>query len=80
MIDGVDQHRHAERVGQEDELLTCRCAGLPGAGQEVDGALPLIERELNVAHESVQVLDKARHNPLSGGSRASPESCQELLE
>ena len=55
MIDRVDQHRDAERVGQEDELLTLVGAHLTRAGQERDRLLPLGAGRLELAHYRVQV-------------------------
>jgi len=56
MVDRVDQHRDAEHVGQQDELLAGIGAFLPGAGQEIDGVVPLLEGQAGLAHVIVQRL------------------------
>ena len=56
VADRLGQHRQAEHVGQEDELLAVVVALLPGPGEEVDRLLPLGDRQLDLAGERVQVL------------------------
>ncbi len=56
VVHGIDQHRHAHDVGQQDEFLPDRGALLSGAGQEIDRVLPLLEGEIGLAHEVVQRL------------------------
>jgi hypothetical protein len=58
----VDQHRHAERVGSEDEFLPLVVAHLADLGQQLDRGEPLLRREARLAHERVQVRDEARHH------------------
>src|SRR6266511_5654780 len=63
------EHGDAEDVGQEDELLALAGGDLPGAGQEVDAAAPLLLGELHLPHEGVQVPDEALHDraePVAG--------------
>jgi hypothetical protein len=55
VVDGVDQHRDAERVRQQDELLAARVALVPGRREELDPRHPLRLGELGLAHEGVQV-------------------------
>ena len=59
MIDGIDQHRNAQRIGQQDELLPRCTAHLTGAGQEVDGMLPFGLCRLDITHEIVKMADQA---------------------
>ena len=54
--DRLDQHRQAEDVRQQDELLPVVVALVAGAGEEVDRLLPLGDGQLDVAGERVQVL------------------------
>src|SRR6185437_9153080 len=49
------QHRDAERVGQEDELLPLVVALVAGGGQELDAAQPFGLAQLRLANEGVQV-------------------------
>jgi hypothetical protein len=59
VVDRVDQHRDAEDVGQQDELLTRRIRLVSGTRQKIDRGHPLVERQVDVAHERVQVLDQS---------------------
>ena len=56
VVDGIDQHRHAEHVGEQDEFLTDRGALLAGAGQEIDRIFPLLEGEIGLADIVVERL------------------------
>jgi hypothetical protein len=55
MVDCVDQHRGAERVGQENEFLTRIAAFLADGGEERDGVSPFFKRRLDLADELVQM-------------------------
>src|SRR3954470_1476268 len=55
MIDRVDQHRHAERIGEKDELLPLVVAHLPGAGQKLDPLHPLLEARLDLPDEGMKM-------------------------
>ena len=54
VVDGIDQHRNAEHVGEQDELLPDRGALLTGPGQIVDRIFPLLEGEIGPADIIVQ--------------------------
>ena len=58
------QHRQAEHVGQQDELLTLVVALLAGRRQERDGALPFAFGQSVLAGEVVEVRDEAGHQLL----------------
>ena len=59
MIDRIDQHRHTERVGKQNELLPLVVAFLAGRGEELDAGKPLGFGQLDLAHERMQVPDEA---------------------
>ncbi|MCY1308422.1 hypothetical protein D9M70_584290 [compost metagenome] len=62
MVDRVDQHRQADHVGQQDELLAYQSvAFLPGLGEEADSLEPFGLGQLHLAGESVQVTHQALH-------------------
>ncbi len=54
VIDRIDQHRHPEHVGQQNELLADRRAFLAGAGEEVDRVFPFLEGEIGLLDIGVQ--------------------------
>jgi hypothetical protein len=56
--------RHAERVGEKDELLALAVAGVAGAGEELDAGEPLGLGETDVAREGMEMPDQARHDLL----------------
>lgn len=58
-VDQLDEHRHAEHVGEQDELLPGLVRPLPGGGQEIDGGPPLVQGGLGLADEGVQVSHEA---------------------
>ena len=47
--DEFDERRHAERVRQQDELLTRVVAALPGCGEELDAGEPFVALETDLA-------------------------------
>ncbi len=55
MVDRVDQHGDAERVGQQDELLALVVAHVPGAGQEIDAVFPFLLGRADLADEGMKV-------------------------
>jgi hypothetical protein len=54
VVDGIDQHRHAEHIGEQDELLPDRSALLTGPGQEIDRIFPFLESKIGPADIVVQ--------------------------
>ena len=42
VVDCVDQHREAERIAEQDELLTLVVTEMAGPGQEADGQIPFL--------------------------------------
>ncbi|MGF6780144.1 hypothetical protein P3T21_005373 [Paraburkholderia sp. GAS334] len=42
VIDGVDQHRYAKYIRQENELLSPVGAQMTGIGKELDGSEPFV--------------------------------------
>ncbi len=72
VIDGVHQHRHAERIGEQDEFLTRAGAHVAGIRQKGDALFPLRLRRPNLADEIVQMTHQSRtdlQNPRVGGIR-----------
>ena len=61
MIERINEHRQAERVGPEDELLALVVGDVAGRGQDGDRPLPLRRRQLDVLRERVQVPDERGH-------------------
>jgi hypothetical protein len=53
MIDGIYEHRHAQRIGEENKLLAFLVAHLARSGQELDTQLPLFLGEFNLTNKSV---------------------------
>ena len=64
MVDRVDQHRDAERVRQEDELLTPVVAHLAGGGEEPDRRHPFVHGRLDLANDRMEVRDDRGHDLL----------------
>ncbi len=62
VIDRVNQHRQAERIGQKDELLPLLRADLPGPCQKIDAEVPFILGQVDFAREVVEMLDEASHH------------------
>lgn len=58
MVDGVDQHRHAERIRQQDEFLTVVVAHLSGTRQEIDPGFPFRLGRFDLPDEGMQVADQ----------------------
>jgi hypothetical protein len=50
----VDQHREAERVRPEDELVALRVGDPAGGREHVDRGPPLVLGQSHLAHERVQ--------------------------
>src|SRR4051812_17665177 len=63
VVDRLHQHRDAQDVGQQDELLPHLVAHVPGAGEEVDREAPLLLGQLHLLDERVQMLDQRGQHP-----------------
>jgi hypothetical protein len=71
VVDRLDQHRHAEDVGEQNELLPYVVALVPGRGEEGDRGVPFLLGQLDVLDEGVQVMDeRPEHLPQAGVRRA----------
>ena len=57
MGDELDERRHAEGVGQEDELLACLVARLADSGEELDPGEPLVALQTDLVDEGVEMSD-----------------------
>ncbi|MNP17857.1 hypothetical protein D3C76_1103010 [compost metagenome] len=80
MVDRVDQHRHAQGVREQDELLAYQAiARVAGVGQEADAFEPLLFGQLNLTDESVQVPDQALHDLFVARIRRVGEAVHRLL-
>jgi hypothetical protein len=62
VVDGIDQHGKAQRVGQQDELLPVLIAHLAGAGQEIDGVVPLALAQIHILGKGMQMLHQRAHH------------------
>ena len=58
MVDQVDDHRHAERIGEQDELLPLVVALLPVSVRNWMAVEPFGLGQLDVLDEAVQVTDE----------------------
>ena len=59
IVDGVDQHAHAQHVGGEDEFLPLLRAQLAGAGEPIDRGRPIPTASARSrAREAMHVLDQ----------------------
>ena len=56
------QHRDAQDVGEQDELLALVVRDVAGPGEEVYPLEPLLLSEFHLADERVQVSDEALHD------------------
>ena len=72
MVDRVDHHRQAERVGEEDELLTCRGAGAARRSEKLESRHPLRLRQARLDGERMEVTHKALHE------LAQPRICRRV--
>src|SRR6478735_2042549 len=79
VIDRVDQHGNAERVGEQDELLPRAGAHLAGIGQEGDALGPFLLRWADLANEIVQVADECFADLLGAGIRRAGDALQYRL-
>jgi hypothetical protein len=64
VIDGIDQHRDAEHVGEQDEFLPAGRAFLADSGEEIDRIFPFGESEIGLSNEGVQRFDQLFHQEL----------------
>jgi hypothetical protein len=62
VVEADDEHREAEDVRGEDELLALVVGDVAGAREEVDRGEPLLLGELDLAGEGVQVAHQALHH------------------
>ena len=69
VVHRVDQRADAQHVGQQDELLAERRAGLADRGEELDAGQPLRRRQVHLAGEGVQVAHRGVHDLLQARIR-----------
>ena len=69
VVQAVDQRREAERIGQQDEFLPLRRTHLAGGGHEFDALDPFRRRQIDLAGEGMEVLDRRRHDRLQARVR-----------
>jgi hypothetical protein len=67
VIDGIHQHRDAERIGKQDEFLPLLVAGMAGLREKPDGLKPFRLGQLDLADEVVQMPDERRHDRAQPG-------------
>ena len=65
----IDQRADAQHVGQQDELLAERRAGLADRGEELDAGQPFRRRQAHVSGEGVQVPHRRVHDLLQARIR-----------
>ena len=61
MVEADDEHRCAEDVGEQDELLPLLVGDVAGLGQEFDAGQPLVLGQPDVDDEGVQMADERVH-------------------
>ncbi|AJC61594.1 hypothetical protein GZL_09071 [Streptomyces sp. 769] len=61
-VDGLDQHRHPEYVGEQHELLPAVVTHPADGGEEGDGALPLGHRRPQLLHQRMEVPGDRAHD------------------
>ena len=69
VVHRVDQRADAQHVGEQDELLAERRAGLADRGEELDAGQPLGRRQPHVAGEGVQMAHRRVHDLLQARVR-----------
>ena len=62
MVDRLEKHGDAERVGEQNPFLAPVVAHLAGGGQEVDGLTPFLDGRLDLLHEGMEVPDGRLHH------------------
>jgi hypothetical protein len=62
VVDRVDQHRHAEHVGQQDEFLPPFVAHVAGVGEEHDRLEPFVLGRFDLLHRLVQLAGDHFHD------------------
>ena len=64
MVEGDDEHRHTQRVRQQDELLALVRAGLADVGEKLYGREPFGFGQLHLPNEIVKMRDQRSHDAL----------------
>ena len=64
MVERNDEHRHTQRVRQQDKLLALVGAGLADVGEKLDGREPFGLGQLHFPNEVVKMRDQRRHDAL----------------
>jgi len=68
IVDRVDQHRNAQNVRQQDQLLAAFGTHLAGTGEKVDGLPPLALLHLRFADDRMQMADDDLYDLLQSGA------------
>ncbi len=80
MVDEVDHHGDAERIGEQNKLLALVIALVPGVGEKPDALKPLFLCELNLLHKGVQVFHQAGHDLFDPGRRGLRQALYSSLQ
>ena len=75
MVHADHEHRHAQDVGQQDELLALVVGDVPGLGQEVD-RVAHSSSVSRTSRERVQMPDEALYDLLEALRRAVAETVE----
>ena len=78
VLERVDQHREAERVRPEDELVPLLVRDVTGVGEDLDPLGPLVLRQPHLDRELVEMPDERRHD-LQEARRSPVEACNDLI-
>src|SRR5215217_1093224 len=79
VVDPDDKHRHAQGVGEQDELLALIVGHVASPGEEIDGLKPFLLGQSHLAYEGVQVPDEALHDLLETRRPAAIEARKHRL-
>ena len=79
MIDQVDDHRDAQRIGQQDELLPGGIARMPGGGGKVDALKPFRLGQLHLFDERMEMTRQAEHDLAQPRIRRALEAAQPVI-
>ena len=64
MVERDDEHRHTQRVRQQDELLALVGAGLAHVGEKLNGGEPFGLGQFHFPNEVVKMRDQRGHDAL----------------
>src|SRR3546814_9695141 len=79
IIDAVDKHRHAQDVGQQDELVAPFAAELANGLQKLDSARPFRVGKARFLHRGMDMGDEYLHNLAQPRVCVRPDPCVDQI-